>query len=121
MGRYNPDDETTTKSRLGWGRQQNDEQIAGQIDLTTLARATDPGTSHAAASMLNAEGQRAVLLAAFADYPDGLTAREASRIAGITEGWKRVSDLLRVGRLRDTGMTRVDPDTGRRGRILVIA
>jgi hypothetical protein len=50
----------------------------------------------------------------------GLTVDEATRIGGYTAAdgvWKRVSDLLRAGRVRDTGQTR--PGTsGRPQRVL---
>lgn len=89
------------------------------------SRGTDPVTSHEAAANLDAaavsHAQRVLLMQFVTAGPDGLTSREACRRAGMHEGWKRVSDLLRDGHLVDTGRTRRDPVTGRRARVLAAA
>ena len=45
MGRHNPDDPTTAKYRKGWGWNPGDA-MDGQGDLFSLARESDPQTSH---------------------------------------------------------------------------
>jgi hypothetical protein len=80
------------------------------------ARATDPETSHAAAQKIapRAGTAKAKLLAAHAAHPDGLTDREAAEIAGVSlqsEYATRCSELAKLGLLRDTELTRLDPDT----------
>lgn len=80
------------------------------------ARSTDPETSHAAAKPT----YRTFTLMGnlYSVYKDayqngmGLTASEAAVAAGYTDAdgaWKRVSDLLKMGLLEDTGITRPGP------------
>lgn len=62
----------------------------------TISRSTDPGTSSAAARSIGLvrPTMGARLLAIYGEYPDGLTAEEACKIAGfLSGGWKRVADL----------------------------
>lgn len=73
-------------------------------DPHTIARASDPATSKAAAHAVayRTGTHKANLLAAYAAaYPDGLTDEEAATIAGlVTTGyWKRCSDLRNDGRI----------------------
>lgn len=75
-----------------------------------LARATDPGTSHAAAQAvrIRAASQKARLLKAYSSFPDGLTDDEAGKSAGL-EGsgyWKRCSELRSNGWISRTGEVR---------------
>lgn len=90
-----------------------------------LARTTDPDTSHAAAASLDAGRagtMRRKLLDAYGERHEALTAEEAAERAGYTKAdgaWKRVSDLIRSGLVRDTGERR--PGTsGRDQRVLRI-
>lgn len=82
----------------------------------TLARATDPDTSHEAAKMLagGAGTMRRDLLRVFAmERVGGYTAEEAADYAGYTPAdgaWKRVSDLL------NAKLVQVDVGHERRGR-----
>lgn len=85
------------------------------------ARNSDPQTSHdAIPSEASLSRTKSALLAIYAQHGDGLTAREAGRLVGHPEAWKRVSDLTRDGFLIPTGETRRDPDTNRSGRVLII-
>jgi hypothetical protein len=85
------------------------------------ARRTDPWTSHAAAeSMVTpARTQREALLAAYAANPLGLTDEEACTIAGIPGGWKRCSELRKLGRIIATPYTRLG-SSGRHGIVCAI-
>lgn len=85
------------------------------------ARSTDPVVSHDAAESMegHAKHQEAVLLKVFRAYEDaykGLTAEEAGRLAGF-DAWRRTSDLLKAGKLVDTGRTRANA-SGRKARVL---
>ena len=67
---------------------------------TTLARNTDPHTSHLAAEQVsNRSTQMTALLHAYCNaFPEPLIAVEASQRAGLGDnGWKRVSDLKNAG------------------------
>ena len=84
------------------------------------ARATDPGTSHAAAASMKdaSRGLRAELLAAYQTHPCGLTMDEAAVLAGIPT-WaasKRISELRAAGLIVDTGLTR----PGQSGRLQAV-
>ena len=71
-----------------------------------LARATDPATSHEGAQDVQPrrKSQKARLLEAFRSH-GCLTAEEACRMAGLERGgWKRVSELVKEGALRRTGV-----------------
>lgn len=72
------------------------------------ARSTDPGTSHAAAKTVRVGSHIAHLLAAYCDFPEGLTDEEAGTNAGLagTGYWKRCSDLRAWGWIARTGTTR---------------
>jgi hypothetical protein len=105
------------------GRQEMKPWQRSAIDPKTLARRADPVTSHAAARSLSGRAgtMRRRLLEVFSDGL-GYTAEEAASLAGYgpADGsWKRVSDLLTLGLLRDTGRTRI-ASTGRRQRVLEI-
>jgi len=93
-----------------------------QLELTPekLHRTEDPWTSRAAARQLKANTMRRYLLLAFAVIPR--TAEEAAGAAGYTPAdgaWKRVSDLLNLGLIEDTGETRT-ASSGRQQRVLRI-
>jgi hypothetical protein len=80
------------------------------------ARLTDPETSHRAAKQVapKAGTAKAKLLAAHRSNPDGLTDREAAELAGLdlrSEYATRCSELVRMGWLTDTAISRPDPDT----------
>lgn len=79
------------------------------------ARATDPGTSHAAAASMRdtSKSHRAELLVAYRMHPQGLTDEEACDWTGISGGWKRCSELRAAGLIVDTGKTR----PGKSGRL----
>lgn len=88
-----------------------------------LSHQGDPDTSSdAARSLGRAEIARERILTEFISaLPAGLTADEASRLAGYEpqegSGRRRVSDLFNLGLLEDTGERAVG-DKGRRLRIL---
>ena len=89
----------------------------------TLARATDPHTSLAAAKALGGKAgtMRRRLLFAYRQIEE-LTADEAAEQAGYSAedgAWKRVSDLLTAGLIEDTGYTRAGR-LGRQQRVLRI-
>lgn len=81
------------------------------------ARSSDPSTARRAALAMEPrlETQRGQILAAFRDV-GRLTAREACRVAGIPDGWKRVSELEQGGHLVVVGET-LDPDTRMPARV----
>jgi hypothetical protein len=99
------------------------------IEATALARASDPDTSQEAAAKLSAGRagtMKRELLYAFGGFlehpPTPLTAEEAATRAGYKAedgAWKRVSDLLSLGLLEDTGERRTGSQ-GRRQRVLRI-
>lgn len=124
MGRHNPDDENSSRP-LGWGNAPAPpDEAQGNLFAPMQARSTDPHTSHEAARSLDPASLSRIkksLLAVYEANPDGLTAREAGRLVGHAEAWKRCSDLIRDGFLAPTGETRKDPDTKRAGRVLVLA
>lgn len=76
-----------------------------------LFRATDPDTSKAAAqSVQKALGARLErLLSVYSrNYPDALTDEQACAEAEMyTGGWKRCSDLRRLGFIKDSGERRL--------------
>lgn len=83
------------------------------------ARRTDPATSHAAARTIRlSHGQR--LLEQFRACPQGLTSEQAALRANLFHVgyWKRVSDLLRDGKIqplaRDGHTVTEVASTGRR-------
>jgi hypothetical protein len=83
------------------------------------ARHSDPWTSHAAAISIRqtAKSQREAILAAYADYPNGLTDEEAASIAGAKGcWWKRCSELRAEGLIVDTGYVR----NGSAGRARIV-
>ncbi len=96
-----------------------------EIDYSSrkLARGTDPATSIEAARKLDAGRAGSMRRALLESYLAGpMTAERASSVAGFGPGdgaWKRVSDLLNLELLRDTGRTRVG-SSGRQQRILEI-
>jgi len=80
------------------------------------ARNTDPDTSHAAAQptqrTFTLMGNLYKTYKAAYQNGMGLTASEAATAAGYTDAdgaWKRVSDLLKMGLLVDTGIRRPGP------------
>jgi hypothetical protein len=71
------------------------------------ARRSDPRTSRESAALLRSGRHLQILLACYrAAWPNGLTDEEASRISGLTGGWKRCSDLRRLGCIVPNGETR---------------
>ena len=86
------------------------------------ARNSDPSTSHAAAAALSDKHtMMRTLLLVFASHT-ALTTERACLLAGYTPGdgaWKRVSDLTRMGWIRDTGNT-TEGSSGRQQRVLAI-
>jgi len=72
-----------------------------------LARTNDPETSRKAAQSLDAATMRDQLAQAFrlAGW-HGMTDEEAGAATGIPGGWKRCSDLRRLGLIEPTGSTR---------------
>ena len=93
--------------------------------VVPAARWTDPDTSNEGIRdvLPRAGGHQHKLLLAFAAHPMGLTSEEAAELAGLnTVGtcyWKRISELLRDGRLEDTFQTRT-ASTGSEQRILAL-
>ena len=81
-----------------------------------LARRSDPQTS-VDAIPTDTSKVRAALMEAYRTHGP-MTAREAGNVLGHDGAWKRVSEMVRDGLLHDTGTTRVDPTTGRAGRVL---
>lgn len=82
-------------------------------DPTKLARRQDPHTSHAGAKDVapRSGSQKAKLLEAYANHPDGLTDEEAGVLSGLANNhgcgyWKRCSDLEREGLIQRTLFTR---------------
>lgn len=79
------------------------------VDLP-LFRASDPTTSQQGAAHIRPKtgSQMNMLLAAYRKHPIyGLTDEEASTLAGLNNGgWKRCSDLRRLGFIEPTGETR---------------
>jgi hypothetical protein len=77
----------------------------GLFELPPVARNSDPTTSHRGARAI--QRKRPTLMALMLDiyraHPNGLTPAEACAIAGVTGGWKRVSDLKRTGQIVATG------------------
>ncbi len=65
------------------------------------ARRSDPATSHAAARTIR-PGHAQRLLTEFAACPQGLTSEQAALRANLFHVgyWKRVSDLLRDGKIK---------------------
>lgn len=80
-------------------------------DSATRGRITDPDTADAAADVakIRAGSQKQKLGEVYFQYPQGLTAEEAVKIAGLHgkgSPWHRVSDLKQSGVLRATGRER---------------
>ena len=75
------------------------------IDQPTLfgARAGDPETSHQAARKPR-ENQRTKVLRAYLNGP--LTDEEAAIWSGVRGGWRRCSELRKLGLIVPTGTTR---------------
>jgi hypothetical protein len=79
------------------------------------ARSGDPDTSKLSAREKepSIETDRGRILAVFRREGRDLYASEAAELAGIPDGWKRVSELLQLGLIHLTGTT-INPKTGRR-------
>ena len=73
------------------------------FDDLPLFRATDPDTSRQGAPR---RGSQAMTILALYDNIGGLTDEQAVEISGLTGGWKRCSDLRRLGFISDTGERR---------------
>ena len=87
-----------------------------------LFHSGDPDTSRKAAEeQRHRISQRERILAVFRAEPHGLTADAASRLAGYSpqegSGRRRVSDLLSLGLIEDTGV-RLLGEKGRSVRVL---
>lgn len=97
--------------------------IGLHIPARELARETDPDTSKEAARKLDAGragSMRRRLLSCFISGP--MTAEEAASAAGYgpeVGAWKRVSDLLNLGLVEDSGKKKLG-SSGRPQRILSI-
>ena len=79
------------------------------FDDLPLFRSTDPqGSRNGAKHITPKRGSQAMrLLAIYAQNPVmGCTDEQASSQAGILHGWKRCSDLRRLGFIEDAGTTR---------------
>lgn len=99
-----------------WHRAVNEDQLSLLSDSVgpqtvptpprALARVSDPETSHAAARAVSYRTgtQKARLLAAYLDAPEGLTDDEAGMRAGLPQAWKRCSDLRSDGVIEPTGV-----------------
>ena len=72
------------------------------FDDLPLFRATDPDTSRNAVPR---RGSQAMTILALFEYSD-LTDEQAVEITGLVGGWKRCSDLRRLGYITDTGERR---------------
>ena len=70
------------------------------FDDLPLFRATDPDTSRNAVPR---RGSQAMTILALYDNIGGLTDEQAVEISGLVGGWKRCSDLRRLGFITDTG------------------
>ena len=83
-------------------------------ETTYAARATDPGTSHAAAKKPNRRrGHKIDLLNVYARQAEPITDREAfeaSQLPPRACWWKRCSELRQLGYITARG-TRIDPET----------
>ena len=83
------------------------------LDLFTMARTTDPATSHEAAAAVDAEGQRGeimiVLGIASFSLSGGMTADEIDEVIGwrITTAGRRLSELKARGLVEATGTQRL--------------
>ena len=79
------------------------------LPLFSLARTTDPATSMQAAAQLRLGDRLEILASVYrAAGAIGLTDEEACEQAGLLDGgWKRCSDLRRLGRIEPTGQTRI--------------
>ena len=71
-----------------------------------LARVSDPETSHAAAKAVayRTGTQKARLLQAYLEAPEGLTDEEAGIRVGLPQAWKRCSDLRNDGVIESVGV-----------------
>lgn len=92
------------------------------FDPESLARRDDPATSHEAAQLSQrAISMRIRLLQSYVRH-GAMCAEQAAAVAGYAPAdgaWKRVSDLLRLGLLYDTGRT-ATASSGREQRILAL-
>lgn len=99
--------------------------LDGGLDSSTgPARASDPSTSRRAATVasLRAGASKHKLGEVFYACPDGLTAEEAVKRAGLAgrgSPWHRVSDLEAAGILADTGIER-STSAGAAARVLAM-
>lgn len=71
------------------------------FDTIPRARNMDPDTSHEAAKAPR-KRQIMTILESFAQSP--MTDEEASTVSGISQAWKRCSDLRKLGWIKDTGI-----------------
>ncbi len=69
------------------------------FDDLPLFRATDPDTSRNAVPR---RGSQAMTILRLFEYSD-LTDEQAVELTGLVGGWKRCSDLRRLGFIKDTG------------------
>lgn len=101
-----PDDYDRLLADLQQGRVT--EQVADTplFAASTRARATDPGTSHAAAAAAHADAQRAACLAALRQQ-GGLTADEVDAYLH----WRPTTAGRRLGELRALGLIRATEQT----------
>lgn len=84
------------------------------LDLfSSIARTDDPATSHAAAAKVKRGTDAYCVWMWYRANPSGATAKEYAQWAKHDGGWKRCSDLLKIGLLRETGEVRDG------GRVLV--
>lgn len=71
------------------------------FDTIPRARNMDPDTSHEAAKAPR-KRQIMTILESFTHCP--MTDEEVSSISGISQAWKRCSDLRKLGWIKDTGI-----------------
>ena len=100
-------------------------------DSKKLVRRTDPPTARRAAEdtakregcVLIPGSHRARMLEAYSSGKH-MTDWEAAELCDLNRPgvcyWHRAGDLLAAGYLEDTGETRVNPDTGKARRVMVI-
>ena len=70
------------------------------FDDLPLFRASDPDTSR---NSVPRRGSQAMTILALYNNIGGLTDEQAVEISGLVGGWKRCSDLRRLGFITDTG------------------
>lgn len=80
------------------------------------ARANDPQTSKDAAKQVNVKSIRALILSVFKNHPEGLASFELSLKMALPRDYvsPHLKPLSKMGLLRKTGLTRINPQTSNR-------